>query len=222
VADAITKGKGERLSRYTSLPVVLDILTQKRITLLSPKTWEDHNDAYYLERYRREMKLGSVLAICFSMKGETFHHWRVFSHGSAGVRVEFDKAQILTAINGKRGLRYGTVKYRLIQHVEKRRPPLEDWPFLKRMAFRAESEFRIIYETEDRLPYKNVSIELDAICTIVLSPWLPDSVSDSVIQCIRGIHGCRNLKVERSSLLDNDRWRRAVESSTGSTTTARS
>src|SRR4029077_11819212 len=69
------------LSRYTSLPIALDVLVQKRITLLSPETWKDRNDAYFLERYREEMKLQSVLAICFSRHRETFHHWRVFSSG---------------------------------------------------------------------------------------------------------------------------------------------
>ena len=77
----------EILNRYTSLPIALDVLSQKRITLLSPETWEDRNDAYYLERYRVKKELCCVLAICFSIRPETFHHWRVFSSGSAGVCI---------------------------------------------------------------------------------------------------------------------------------------
>ena len=42
------------LNRYTSLPIALDILVRHRVTLLSPETWEDRNDAFYLERYREE------------------------------------------------------------------------------------------------------------------------------------------------------------------------
>jgi hypothetical protein len=49
------------LNRYTTLPSLLDILHKKHITLLSPDTWEDRNDAYYLERYQLESKFRSVL-----------------------------------------------------------------------------------------------------------------------------------------------------------------
>jgi len=87
-------GSGLFLNRYTSLPIALDVLAKKHITLLSPETWEDRNDAYYLERYRDERKLRSLLAICFSLHRETFHHWRVFSSGSSGVCIEFDKEKL--------------------------------------------------------------------------------------------------------------------------------
>jgi hypothetical protein len=56
------------LNRYTSLPVALDVLSKRRITLLTRETWEDENDAYYLERYHTELKLRSLLAICFSRR----------------------------------------------------------------------------------------------------------------------------------------------------------
>src|SRR5438045_1515201 len=84
--------KAPKLNRYTTLPIALDMLAKKRITLLSPDTWEDRNDAYYL--YQQELRFRSVLAICFSMTSETFHHWRIFSHGVSGVCIEFDKARL--------------------------------------------------------------------------------------------------------------------------------
>jgi hypothetical protein len=37
------------LNRYTSLPILLDALNHKRMTLLSPESWEDRNDSYYIE-----------------------------------------------------------------------------------------------------------------------------------------------------------------------------
>ena len=73
--------KPKFLNRYTTLPILLDMLWRKQITLLSPQSWEDRNDAYYLDRYQAERKLAAVLTLCFSAKSETFHHWRVFSHG---------------------------------------------------------------------------------------------------------------------------------------------
>ncbi len=90
--------KAAILNRYTTLPILLDILHKKHIMLLSPETWEDRNDAYYLERYRLKSKFRSVLAICFSLHRETFHHWRVFSNGSSGVCIEFDKDRHCSAL----------------------------------------------------------------------------------------------------------------------------
>lgn len=46
--------KPEILFRYTSLPVLLHMLQSRQITLLSPETWEDRNDAYYLDQYRQK------------------------------------------------------------------------------------------------------------------------------------------------------------------------
>ena len=75
------KDKPTILNRYTSLPVALDILVRRQVTLLSPETLEARNDAFYLERYREVKKLGTLVAICFTTRGETFHHWKVFSNG---------------------------------------------------------------------------------------------------------------------------------------------
>ncbi len=139
------------LNRYTTLPMALDVLTQKRITLLSPDAWEDRNDAYYLERYQAEQRFRSVLAICFSTTSETFHHWRIFSHGASGVCLEFDKAKLLKSIGGKRGFRSGVISYHSFLHLRRNRPDIETWPFLKRKPFEAEAEFRVIYETKKEL-----------------------------------------------------------------------
>lgn len=200
-----------KLNRYTTLPIALDMLTKKRITLLSPKTWEDWNDAYYLERYRQELRFESVLAICFSMSSETFHHWRIFSHGASGVCIEFDRAMLLQSIQGAAGFRSSEVIYRYIAHHGGNRPDIKRWPFMKRYAFRAEEEYRIIYESnKESLPVKHVDIDLSAIRMVTLSPWLPESVADSVVDLIKSIDGCGPLNVNRSSLIDNTTWRKWI------------
>ena len=199
------------LFRYTTLPILLDMLQKKHITLLSPETWEDRNDAYYLEQYRQESKLRSVLAVCFSAGGETFHYWRVFSSGSSGVRIEFDKARLLHSFADLNGFRHQSVSYRLIQDVEKKKPETSSWPFLKRKAFKDEQEYRIIFEsaTED-LRAKSVPIDLASIRSVTLSPWLPSAVAPAVRMVIGCIDGCTNIKLRNSSLLENAKWRSAI------------
>lgn len=208
----MTSKKAPILNRYTSLPIALDILFRRRLTLLSPGTWEDRNDAFYLERYREKKKLGTLVAICFSARGETFHHWKVFSSGSSGVCIEFDKERLLKAFPSSKGFRHREIDYKLVKTVNENRPDAEMWPFLKRKAFKDESEFRIIYESPaDHQSTKVVEIDLDTINKVTLSPWLPDAVAESVQALIKTIKGCDRLSVNRSSLIDNAGWKRAIE-----------
>jgi hypothetical protein len=196
------------LNRFTSLPIALDVLSQKRITLLNPETWEDRSDAYCLERYREEMKFRSVLAICFSLKRETFHHWRVFSSGACGVCIEFNKTKLLQSVTNQRGFRSANVTYHLISNLQENPPELETWPFLKRKPFEDEREFRIIYESKtENLQVKHLSIDIASIRKVTLSPWLPKAVAESVMKLIKRIDGCTALNVNRSSLIDNAAWR---------------
>ncbi len=210
-AAAKVPAKTSLLNRYTSLPIALDALYKKQITLLNPETWEDRNDAYYLERYREEMRFRSVLAICFSLHSETFHHWLIFSFGSSGVCIEFDKDKLLKSIPADRGFRHGKVSYHWIGEWENKKPKLEAWPFLKRKAFEDEREYRITFESKtENLRAKSISIELSSIKKVTLSPWLPDSVAKSVISVIKKLDGCANLDVSRSSLIDNAGWRAII------------
>ncbi|AOS45454.1 hypothetical protein Verru16b_02535 [Lacunisphaera limnophila] len=199
------------LNRYTSLPVLLDILVHRQIVLLKPSSWEDRSDSFYLERYKDEKKLKTVLALCFSTKRETFHHWKVFSAGSGGVCVEFDKAMLLDGLTPAEGFMLRKVDYAFINDVVSRRPKLGDWPFLKRKPFEDEGEFRIIYENkgkEERT--KAIPIQLSCIRMITLSPWLPETVAKTVTKVLKNLPGCSAIPVVRSSLLETTRWKFAI------------
>jgi hypothetical protein len=199
------------LNRYTTLPILVDILHEKHITLLSPETWEDRNDAYHLERYQVESKLRSVLAICFSLSRETFHHWRVFSSGSSGVCIEFDKDALLRSFAGQEGFRHQPIEYRWVGDVKKKKPELKSWPFIKRKPFIDEQEYRIIFESAtDSVRSKSIPIDLSSIRLITLSPWLPAAVAPAVTMAVRGIDGCAKIKIHPSSLINNADWKAAI------------
>jgi hypothetical protein len=177
---------------------------------LEPTSWEDRNDAYYLERYKEAKKLKTVLACCFAAKRETFHHWKVFANGSGGVCVEFSEEKLLRCVRKIKCTRTGKVQYPWIS--ENSQPSLETWPFLKRRAFVDEGEFRIIYENPREVEAtKQIPIKLSCIQKITLSPWSPRSVAETVMKIIHGIDGCDRLKVSPSSLLDNSRWRECLD-----------
>ena len=110
------------LRRYTTLPVLLDLLVTKQLTLLTPASWDDRNDAYYLEQYREKKKLKSVCAICFTGANETYHHWRVFSHGNSGVCVTFVFDKLCAHLGKDPGIAAGEVKYHRIDALEAKPP----------------------------------------------------------------------------------------------------
>jgi hypothetical protein len=56
-------GKLEKLSRYTTLPVLLDLLKRRRLVLLDPKSWEDKNDSGVMLEYRRRKDVPRLFAI---------------------------------------------------------------------------------------------------------------------------------------------------------------
>lgn len=200
--------KRNRLFRYTSLPVLLDILSKRELTLLNPASWDDRNDSCYLEVYKKKRELKTLLAICFTTGAETYHHWKVFSSGSSGVCIQFNKEKLLEYLDVVRGIKYGAVKYRLIRKLLSKSPELEELPFLKRQPFKDEKEFRIIYKNKSKeIEMKPVGIGLECIEIINLSPWIPDPVSDTIKDIIKDIEGCSEIRVSKTTLVDNKLWR---------------
>ena len=57
-----------------------------------------------------------------------------------------------------------------------------------------------------------IEMPLTSIDRIVLSPWLPASVVESVKKMLKVIPGCTNLQIYRSSLVDNENWKRFAQS----------
>ena len=70
----------------------------------------------------------------------------------------------------------------------------------------------VIYEDRTAHDFiKHVDIELDTIRKVTLSPWLPDKVAKSFKALINTIKGCESIPVNRSSLVNNSRWKKAIE-----------
>jgi hypothetical protein len=119
------KPQKELLRRYTSFSATVQLPRSKELTLLNPSKWDDRNDAYFLAQYARRKKLNAVLAACFAKVGETYHHWKVFSHGLDGVCIEFHGDKLRRALKPHKGISFGDVKYRtLLQIRENPRKPM--------------------------------------------------------------------------------------------------
>ena len=195
--------------RYTNLASALHILRNGCLTLLSPETWDDRNDAYFMSEYKRLKKAQSILAICLAIREETYHHWQVFSRGADGVCLEFDPDKLRLAFDRAPGVRHQLVDYRLITEVNKMDDvDLDSLPFMKRWPYGDEKEYRAIFVDRchevDAFP---VPIEPDAITRITLSPWLAPALVPVVKETLKSLPSCPK-EVYRSTLLDNNQWKK--------------
>jgi hypothetical protein len=198
------------LHRFTNLAAAIHMLRARKITLLDPNTWDDKNDAYFMAEYKRQKGLATLLALCFADCDETYHHWRVFSHGSDGVRIDFEKRALLSAFAGDTHVIHGDMRYKLIKDLRTPRDfAVDDLPFLKRYPFRDEKEFRIIYADQTATALtKDYPLDLLAIKRITLSPWIVRDLADSIIKTLHQIEGCKQIKIYRSTLIDNAEWKK--------------
>lgn len=193
--------------RYTALPSLISILKYRQLTLLDPSSWDDKNDSQFLLLYREKKRLKSVLALCFTQASQTYHHWRVFAPGSSGVCLEIDRAQLEESAKKVPGTRVRDVDYWTLPVIRRKTLRTEQLPFVKRSAFRPESEVRLLWESRTVLRTSTtVPLELKAIRRITLSPWLHASLATDIKDVLRSIEGCGNLPVFRSTLTSNAEW----------------
>lgn len=205
--------------RYTSLADLIDILLERKISLRDPRKWDDKNDSYYLLKYKEHKRLKTVLALCFADRvGETYHHWQVFSRGSDGVSIRFDKDCILNAFReqckGDGGVLPSDkrVEYVDINDLQCNPRNVDDLPFLKWEPYGDEREYRILFAHSESIDGWGFKIELDWIKHVSLSPWLPPVLEKSVKAHLRSICGCSRLPIKRSRVTDFCEWQAVADS----------
>ena len=118
------------------------------------------------------------------------------------------------------GVRSGAVKYMTLGKIEDeikaKKLELSELPFIKRYAFRHEEEFRLIYESveasdADKIAHQ-VKIPLSIIHGVTLSPWMPIPLFEATQKILSSIPGCDAITIGRSELIENERWKRNVDS----------
>lgn len=211
-------GLKAEIRRYTTLSSAMDILKHNRLTLLDPTTWDDKNDSYMVELYRQHVGAGAVTALCCSAAAsETYHHWRIFTQGAEGVCVIFDRAKLEAALTAAGDLRFGAVEYKWIYELKQSDPAkLKDFAFIKRRGFKAEAEWRVIHNWraaagEAAPTTHTVSIPADCVVRIVINPWMPKPLFESVRSVLKQIQTRRvAAPVLPSRLTNSSQWQGAA------------
>jgi hypothetical protein len=199
------------IRRYTSISAVIDILSRRKLSILNPSSWDDQNDRYYMELYKDKKRLGGLYGLCASQSTETYHHWRVFTGRMDGACLVIRRAQLERALKKRPEFRFGKVDYLKLDEVESlTNSDLERLPFVKRIGFAHEGEYRIIAATKDpQTAAYSIEIKLAWIDRIQLNPWLPDPLAKSVMIALKRLPGCANLTLRQSRLINNSRWKKA-------------
>lgn len=203
------------LRRYTELPFLVDYLSSGELFLPSPKTWDDRNDSYYLEQYAKLENVDETYALCLTGASETYHHWRVFSSGSSGVCIDFNIDKFKAACGEVPNLISDFVNYKKITELQNQYPDKNELPFLKRHPFRDEIEYRLFIASNEPVNGGvRIPMPLDAINYIHISPWLHDNVADKVKKLLKSIEDCQNIKMYKSTLIENQKWKKYGTKST--------
>lgn len=202
----------DSIKRYTELPFVLQALQEKKLALLNPTSWDDKNDAHYVQKFKQRSRLRGVFALCLTEATQTYHHWRIFTHGASGACIHFKKNEFQQWVDDTKGLVGQRVQYRTIPQLRAQRPELAELPFIKRDAYRHETEYRLLH-TSRKTSSGPVSFEfpVEIVERVVLNPWLHASTLKSIKALIHTIHGWKSLRVIPATIVNNDEWRKMAD-----------
>jgi len=208
--NIINSQRGKLLFRYTNLPSLFDILLNRRLTLLGYQNWKDKNDTKLIDRYLEVSGYASMTALCFTHESETYHHWSTFSGGDFGVRITFFWQKLVDAVDmlpNEENVRFEDVMYRKIREVSESASAIRELPFIKRHPYRYEKEVRIIRPSKESV-FENfhISIGLDSIDRISLSPYMPKNLVITTKGLIKSLDGCSKLNIVHSKLIEYDAW----------------
>ncbi len=196
----------KRINRYTTLPVLLDMLKRKRLVLLDPTSWEDKNDSEILLQYKKRKKVRNLFALCFSCGDETIHHWKTFADGTSGCCVEFDSQKLIDHIRNINGIQYRKVTYKKLKDVSDSTMKVDDIPFTKRWPYRCEEEFRIIWTGSTTQDSFEIPFDLRMITKVTISQRMPQQVYDTIRDHLREAFAKPDQRINRSTLYENKIW----------------
>jgi hypothetical protein len=201
--------KNNKLNRFTTLPVLLDMLKKGRLVFSNPKFWEDKNDTELLRIYRNRKRKNWLLALCFLEDHETIHHWKAYADGITGCCIEFDKAKLTKLLSSHKshGVRFGRVHYQKLNNADD--GAIDDClkmiPFTKRWPYRFEKEFRAIWEGgKDEHEIKIADITM--ITKITLSPTMPKRLFSTIKLLRNGLKIPKKTTINHSTIYNNPKW----------------
>ena len=200
----------DMIRRYTGFLSALDMISRRKLVLLSPKTWDDQNDTAFIEAYCERQGLKQVSALCLAEAPETFHHWQIFAGREAGVCVVFKGEAFRAWVQRQPGVLARSVVYKTLNELRaEKQVATDDLPFLKRSGFEAEQEYRLISTAKPGKGLTTIELDLDLglIDRLTFSPFIHKSLYDSARAVVKKLPECGKLRCSHSQLINNRQWR---------------
>ncbi len=205
------------LNRFTSLPVLVDLLRRKKLVLTDPLSWEDKNDVELIKKYEVSRTGQKIFVICFCTESESIHFWKSYANGESGCCVEFNRKMLLDSIKNTNQYKDGKivpgkVQYRTIEYIKRRTKKnnlrIEDYPFTKRQPYGIEEEFRILCWGLPSDQTIELDICLESINKITLSQLMPRDLFESTREHLVEILDNRQKKdlIVQSTIYRNEDW----------------
>jgi len=200
------------IHRYMDLPELIYCLQNNVVILGNPLNWDDKNDYFLIGQYVEHHSLNNLFVSCFTTFCDAYHFWKIYASSATGICVTYDTTKIIDAINNdsqSKEFRFDKVKYESMSDLSKREVPIEDYPFIKRVAYKSEEEYRLIFSSKNAIPYRTIKVN-DAISKIVLSPKIRDIYSNEYIKLICSNKNIQESQIHKSTILESDRWKQIM------------
>ncbi|SOZ14444.1 conserved hypothetical protein [Cupriavidus taiwanensis] len=190
-----SSSNSNRLYRIMDFARVVQIFEREELYFASPTTWDDP----YEQRIKHQ-KSHALFAQCWCQLGISDAMWRIYSQNGLGVRISTTKAKLKAIVKEgvkSRGYRWRGCEVEYMSqselNVAARNIAQElrsgfditraaDMLYLKRDAFRHESEWRATLYCPDQTPdaqKKGITVQVDPhnlIDRILLDPRAPDEL----------------------------------------------
>ena len=202
----------------------MDMMINKRLTIVGYQSWVDSNDKYAMDLYKNgDHSIEFLGAYCVSgTSSETFHQWKVFADGPDGICVCFDARKFREFVSKLpsndyvcRPVKYVSYKSSSDEQDEQFVDAFESLdraniPFIKRKGFADEEEFRILYSSKSKEDgYHHIPFDPSMIKQLILSPFLNDGLVKTVQNVLKSIEGCPTI-VRKARLTDNKKWQKSL------------
>lgn len=195
----------QKLNRFTTIPFLIDMLKRETLTLLNPDFWEDFNDRGTVKAFKESTQAHSIYALCLTYANETVHHWNAFANGTSGCCIEFSPDKLFKILNKIDDVKHGKVDYLGINRLGNFE--VERLPYLKRLPFEPEQEYRIIATPKhEQTAAFDIKIDLNIIRRITISNKMPVPVFQSLKDILTTINPHIKGKVMHSTLFRNTTW----------------
>ena len=208
--------------RYTTLPIVMDMLKEKRLSIVGYDAWEDVNDRFNMDLYKLHTETHFLGAYCLNRsRRQDFHQWKIFFDGPSGVCIIFDETKFDEFVKNLHKSSYliGNMKYVAYKNGKREqdlalttkcgRAETDKLPFIKRAGFSAEREFRIVHFSKEKKDVHHIGFDTSIISDIILSPFLPDGLISSVKSILKMIDGCPT-RVTKARLNNSKTWQQSL------------